>query len=290
MGANSGASNASRPVTAAWQKQVLDFVSNYPKAANAQQSAALNAAYADTSTVELTCDTTLTWKCSLGSDAAAHTWLVLTDGTARQWLPALAKITQQHSNVRILFYSVRGCQNSLDEAGFLTINENQFTEQDSVDCAAMHAAATALVAKQRIEAALLIDNATLVGSLGQDAYGEGLLHMVQALSKHTTAQVIGQLPRWGVPTSSCLNKTLTNLTSCYANALSNNRTVSYVRDATISGGGSFIDSRSWLCGRNICPIFIRNNVVTIDGGQLTPSMATVLAPVLYENIKLNSRS
>lgn len=285
-----GLSAADLPLTAAWQQQVANFVANYPKAASAQQSQALSAAYADTTNITLTCDETLTWKCTLGAPTAGRTWLVMSDGAAGQWLPAFAAAVEQQRGLRVLVFSVPGCQNSLDDAGLLAVNENQFTKQNSIDCAAMHAAATALVARQRVEAAVLIDRAILIGGEREKSYAVGLRNMVQALGKHTKVNVMGALPSWSVAPATCFNKSLDNLTSCYGSALANARTMSYLQNVVMSGNGTFIDPRTWLCARNICPLFVLDNIVTIDGSQLATAMAAALAPVLYENIATPKKS
>ena len=254
-----------------------------------QHTRSLAAEAANTTLVAVTCDPEDANNCYLGSATPNRTWAVIGDDTIGPWLPALQDITTQRPGLRIQVFRVSNCTNSLDEAGLPALGESGTTQQMLDACIAMHTAALSYISANQVQVVALVDNSRLLGGTRQNRYTGGLAKMVSAVQKHARTAVLGQVPSWNVTPAACFNPDLTNVAGCYGKISSNSTSVSAMQTAVAQTKAPYIDPRLWLCSGNLCPLFVGDTIVTLDGYRLTAGIAKNLSDVLYENLNKGAR-
>ncbi len=272
------------PVTRAWAQALSSFVAAYPRAATEKQKRSFNQALIPQTSVATTCDPEDATHCWLGPETARRTWMVLSDGAITQWLPALARIVGRQGNLRIDFFVLPNCVNSLDREGLLGVGEFGTTAEMVDACVAMHDRALAFARSTRPDLAILAGNAQRVGTKRESVYRAGLLNMIDELQRRSEVRLLGKTPQWNVIAVDCLNEEMSNLPSCFGRTSTNNRPISFQKSVATEAKVTFIDTRPWFCSGAICPLFIHDDIATIDGSRVAPDMAVALADVLYENL------
>jgi len=281
---NGTSQSVAGPITRAWTQALSAFVDAYPRTATDAQKQAFNEALAPQTPVVTTCDPEDATHCWLGPATARRTWMVLSDGAITQWLPALAQIVSRQRNLRIDFFVLPNCVNSLDREGLLGVGEFGTTAEMVDACVAMHDRALAFARTARPDLVVLAGNAQRVGTSREQVYRAGLLNMIDQLQRRSEVRLLGKTPQWNVIAVDCLNEELSNLPSCFGRATTNSRPISFQKSVAAESKSVFVDTRPWFCRGAICPLFIHDNLATIDGSRVSAAMAVALADVLYENL------
>lgn len=281
------AAGAAGKRTRAWVTDLTKLVADYPKNANSDQRASLAAALADSTPVTGTCtppEQGPQFQCWFGADDASRSWLVIGDNTIDQWTPAFEEMTASRRTLRIDTFKATNCLNSIDAEGRLSVGESGMTTESVGACAAMQEAALSYARAGKPDLVLLLDSGGRIGSPKEKAYTVGLQAMAAELKDIAPVVLMGRTPTWNVTPATCFNSDLSNLPSCYGSTVTNARQGSVQQATARSAGAVFLDPRTWLCSKNICPLFIRDTIVTVDGSRLTKPMSKALAGVLYENL------
>jgi hypothetical protein len=92
--------------------------------------------------------------------------------------------------------------------------------------------------------------------------------------------VLGETPHLAKDTTDCVDSSGNFSSSCLVAGNDIDDVVQRAKNITTSLGGSFVDTRDWLCSNNSCPPIISNTLVYTDISHISYPFAVKLTPII----------
>jgi peptidoglycan/LPS O-acetylase OafA/YrhL len=224
-------------------------------------------------------------ECAYGDTGSTQTVVLFGDSHAAQWFPALERLATENGWRLISLTKV------LCAAADHPVWNGQL-KRGYPECDAWRAAALERIASERPMlvvvanskfASFEIDGRQATAqetSAGWKAAVAGMLRRVAALTERVV--LIGDTPQSAVDPPVCLSANPDDALACAtprSEAIDMAR-LEADRRAAADAGTAFIDPSAWLCPSEPCPVVIGSLLVYHDGGHMTQTFATALAPSL----------
>jgi hypothetical protein len=222
--------------------------------------------------------------CEYGNLRAATTVVLLGDSHAAQWFPALERLATERG-WRLLALTKVNCA-AVD--GLIWVER---LKRDYPECTAWREAALRRIAAAAPALVVVANSksARLAVDGGIDPAGQGaawdaaLARMLERLAGIADRVVLlGDTPQHEVDPPVCLSANLDDALACATPREVAVPTARLAADSEVaeSVGASFVDPTPWICPSDPCPLVIGNVLTYHDGGHLTRTFATALAPYL----------
>ncbi len=222
--------------------------------------------------------------CEYGNLDAATTIVLLGDSHAAQWFPTLERLATERG-WRLLALTKVNCA-AVDGPIWVERLKRAYPECTAWREAALEriaAAAPALVVVANSKSARLAVDGGIDPAGQGPAWDAALGRMLERLAAIAARVVLlGDTPQHAVDPPVCLSANLDDALACATPREVAVPTARLAADGEVaeSAGAIFVDPTPWVCPSDPCPLVIGNVLTYHDGGHLTRTFATALAPYL----------
>ncbi len=228
-------------------------------------------------------------RCTFGDQSVATQVVLLGDGQASQWTPAIVDAAAQLGFGLTVLTKVMCPVSDLDASVGPTRSK-------ASGCAKWGVSALSRI--DRLRPSLVLISSSFSDSAGTTATSGGLesdwdtgLEATIARIKATGAAVavLGETPKHAASVPTCVAANSANLANCAtaANiALQANSRAAEAAAAT-AAGATYVDTSRWFCTEKVCPAVIGGVVTESDDQYVTATYAVVLSRVLAESVGLS---
>ena len=231
-------------------------------------------------------DQTTPGECVYGKPDGRTRVVLYGDSHAAQWLPALTAIAQEH-DWRLVALVKTQCA-TVAHRQWNPYEKRTYSECDSWNAAALDRIEREhpdlVVVSNSVFASLDIDGRQVASQTVPDVWNAALARTLDEVKVRAGSVVLlGDTPHSKSPDPpACLSAHMTNALACATplqSATAPARLEAEQRIATAEGA-AFVDPTAWLCPSVPCPAIVGGLLVYRDGGHMTRTFSTALAPYL----------
>ena len=201
-------------------------------------------------------DATVT--CVLGPGTAPPSVYIFGDSHAAHWSPVLERYAAERG-IRIRRLAAGGC------GSYLVEPLNEATR----NCLAWRDEAFALIEQEQPEVVLLSNHSIAAQTRDREEWDRGVRETIRRISPSSRVVVLGVTPWSTTSIPECLAENLTATAECEPNADTYHRFSEDERKLATEEGAGWIDTASWLCTDDRCPVVVGDILVYRDKDHLT---------------------
>lgn len=218
---------------------------------------------------------TIIKRCTAGKATASKRIVLMGDSHAEMFSGALQQIARDNRDIAVVAWIHQQCPNSLFASG---IRSNQEVTDPSLilSCNYFHKNLINLAGKD-IKGGIVAVADFAPKNLAK--YQVGNIAFLRAIKK-TALKVftIGSSPTYP-PLVTCMDKALSNASKCGGSQTAASNYEALDAQAAMT---NYVPSAPWFCFSSLCPIFIKDTLVSLDGGHITDDFSVMLAPVFLQ--------
>jgi peptidoglycan/LPS O-acetylase OafA/YrhL len=201
-------------------------------------------------------DATVT--CVLGPGTATPSLYIFGDSHAAHWTPVLERYAAERG-IRIRRLAAGGC------GSYLVTPVNESTR----NCLAWRDEVFDLIEQEQPEVVLLSNHSIAAQNRDRDEWDRGVRETIRRISPSSRVVVLGVTPWSGTSIPECLAENLTATAECEPDADLYHRFSEDERRVSTEEGAGWIDTASWLCDDERCPVVVGDILVYRDKDHLT---------------------